>query len=138
MSLLLRKRDNLETLSDQIFASLFNNSFASYSNFMKTDIIEKEDGYNFLIDIPGISKEDIKISLEEGNLEISISSKKEENKEIKFLHKERFYGTATRTYYVGDHIKNEDIKASYDNGVLNIFIPKKEIVKEEKTFINID
>lgn len=138
MSLLLRKRDNLETLSDQIFASLFNNSIASYSNFMKTDIIEKENGYNFLIDIPGISKEDIKISLEEGNLEISISSKNEENKEIKFLHKERFYGTAVRTYYVGDHIKNEDIKASYDNGVLNIFIPKKEIVKEEKTFINID
>lgn len=138
MSLLLRKRDNLETLSDQIFASLFNNSMASYSNFMKTDIIEKENGYNFLIDIPGISKEDIKISLEEGNLEISISLKNEENKEIKFLHKERFYGTAVRTYYVGDHIKNEDIKASYDNGVLNIFIPKKEIVKEEKTFINID
>lgn len=139
MNLLLRKKDNLESLNDQLFANFLANPVAGYSNFMKSDIIEKEKGYEFSIEIPGAKKEDIKISLDEGNLEISVTIKKETTEEeSKYIHRERFYGTSTRTYYVGEYIKNEDIKASFNDGILKLFVPKKEIVKEEKTFINIE
>lgn len=139
MNLLLRKKDNFEILSDHLFANFFKNPITNHNIFMKSDIVENKNGYEIIIDIPGFSKEDIKISLEEGNLEVSVSSKKEESKdEVKYLRKERFNGTFIRTYYVGDHIKTEDINASLNNGVLKLFIPKKEIEKVEKAFININ
>ena len=98
---------------------------------MKTDIKEKKDKYIIEMDLPGFEKENIKLELNNGYLTIS---GKQENKideeEEKFVHKERFYGECTRSFFVGDNIKEEDIDAEFKNGILKIDIPKKEEQKE--------
>ena len=86
------------------------------------------------IDLPEVKKEDIHISLKDGTLTVSAeynSENNEKDKHGKYLCRERHYGTYSRSYYVGDEVKYEDIKAKLDNGVLNLTIAKKE-AKEEK------
>ena len=99
-------------------------------SLMKTDIREKKDKYLIDVDLPGFEKENIKLSLNDGYLEISAKVEKEENgDEEKMVRQERFYGECSRSFYVGDEIKEEDINAEFKNGILKIEIPKKE---EEK------
>ena len=102
------------------------------SSIMKTDIKELKDGYEIHVDLPGYEKENINLELNDGYLQVTAKQEKEENKEEegKFIHKERFYGTCSRSFYVGDQIKEEDIRAEFKNGILKICVPKKE-VKEE-------
>ncbi len=102
------------------------------SSIMKTDIKELKDGYEIHVDLPGYEKENINLELNDGYLQVTAKQEKEENKEEegKFIHKERFYGTCSRSFYVGDQIKEEDIRAEFKNGILKISVPKKE-VKEE-------
>ena len=99
-------------------------------SLMKTDIREKKDKYLIDVDLPGFEKENIKLSLNDGYLEISAKVEKEDNSdEEKMVRQERFYGECSRSFYVGDEIKEEDINAEFKNGILKIEIPKKE---EEK------
>lgn len=104
------------------------------SSIMKTDIKEKKDKYIIEMDLPGYEKENINISLKEGYLEVLAEVTKiensEENDEEKFIHKERYYGHCARSFYVGEQINEEDIKAEFKNGILKINIPKKEEKKE--------
>ncbi|MDO4499770.1 MAG: Hsp20/alpha crystallin family protein [Erysipelotrichaceae bacterium] len=100
---------------------------------MLTDIKEHEDHYDVLIDLPGFKKEDISIELENGYLNITAAKglrEDEENKSGKLIRQERYYGTMSRGFYVGDNIGNEDIKAKYEGGVLSIAVPKKEVTKQ--------
>ena len=112
-----------------LFDDFFDDNFFSKKekNLMKTDIKEKKDKYVIEMDLPGFEKENIKLELNNGYL--TISGKQENNideEEEKYVRKERFYGECTRSFYVGDNIKEEDIEAEFKNGILKIDIPKKQ------------
>ncbi len=94
---------------------------------MLTDVKEHEDHYEVEIDLPGFKKEEINIQLKEGYLTITASKgldEEEKNKKGKIVRQERYAGVMQRTYYVGTQLTHEDIKAKYENGVLNLTIPK--------------
>ena len=121
-----------------IFDDFFTTTPKRSVSSMKTDILEVDNGYELHIDVPGFGKEDIKISLDKGYL--NIEAKKEENKEENsshYLRRERFEGTCARSFYVGEDIREEDIKAKYDKGILNLFIPKEGTNKKEMKYIDI-
>ena len=98
------------------------------SSIMKTDIKEKKDKYVIQMDLPGYEKDNIDLQLKDGYLEVTASVEKEENnsEDEKFVHKERFYGHCSRSFYVGDDVSEEDIHAQFKNGILEIDIPKKD------------
>ena len=127
-----------------LFGDMFRDPFftESENKIMKTDIREKDDKYLIDIDLPGYEKENIKISVEDGYLTVqaTIDSNNEEKEKGKFVRKERYMGTCSRSFYVGDEVKNEDIKASFKKGILSIEVPKKEPNKEipEKRYIEIE
>lgn len=116
----------------------------SANGLMKTDIKESEEGFTVEMDLPGFCREDISAELKDGYLTVTATAKKaEENtsdKKEKYVQKERFHATCNRSFYVGDNMKQEDIKAKYENGVLTLQVPKKEEIPEEQTkkFITID
>ena len=96
---------------------------------MKTDVREHEDGYELDVDLPGIKKEDVKVKLDEGYLTITATSAQnndEKDKKGNYIRRERFTGSYSRSFYVGDEVKETDIKAKFDNGVLQLSIPKIE------------
>ena len=98
-------------------------------NLMKTDIKEKKDGYELEIDLPGFKKDEISVELENGYLTVSAAKgldKDEEDKKGKYIRKERYAGAMQRSFYVGDAITQEDIKAKYENGILRLSVPKKD------------
>ena len=104
---------------------------------MKTDIKESEEGFTVEMDLPGFCREDISAELKDGYLTVTATAKKaEENtsdKKEKYVQKERFHATCNRSFYVGDNMKQEDIKAKFENGVLTLQVPKKEESPEEQT-----
>ena len=112
-------------------------------NLMKTDVKETEDGYEVDVDLPGFKKDEISLELNNGYLTISTEKSLEkdkenkENKKGKMLRQERYSGVMQRSFFVGEHLTEEDIKASYENGVLHVMIPKKEArkVPEKKTIL---
>ena len=112
------------------------------SKLMKTDIKEKKDKYIIDIDLPGYDKEGIKIEIQDGYLTVHAKVNKEEDdkEKGKFVRKERYTGECSRSFYVGDAVKEEDIKAKFKNGTLTIEVPKKEEHKEleEKKYIPIE
>ncbi len=111
-----------------LFDDFFDDGFLSKKekSLMKTDIRETKDKYIIDVDLPGFSKENIKLALNKGYLEISAKVEKEDNsdEEAKYVRKERFYGECSRNFYVGDDIKEEDIQAEFKNGILKIEVPK--------------
>jgi HSP20 family molecular chaperone IbpA len=118
---------------------LFNDFFGGDDFFtgresaiMKTDIKEKKDSYIIEMDLPGYEKENINLELKDGYLNVSAKVEKEEKSDEneKFVHKERFYGHCARSFYVGEQITEEDIKAEFKNGTLKVCVPKKEEKKE--------
>ena len=98
-------------------------------NLMKTDVKETGNAYEIDIDLPGFKKDEITVDLENGYLTISAAKgldKDEEDKKGKYIRKERYAGTMQRSFYVGDAITHEDIKAKFENGILSLTIPKKD------------
>ena len=107
---------------------------------MKTDVKETDEGYELDVELPGFKKEEIKLELNSGYLTISTEKSLEKNdseRKGKILRQERYMGTMQRSFYVGDSITEEDIKAKYENGVLSLTLPKKEAKKvpEKKTIL---
>lgn len=100
--------------------------------FMKTDVKETEDGYSLDIELPGYQKDNLQLELKEGYLTVTATTRKEENNENDghFIRRERFVGTSSRSFYVGEVVTQEDIKAKFESGILNIFVPKKEAQPE--------
>ena len=108
---------------------------------MRTDVKETENGYELDIDIPGYKKEDVKAKLKDGYLTISAETNNEnESKDDdgKYIRRERYYGSMSRTFYVGDGVKDEDIKAKYADGTLSLFVPKPQPVIPEEKYIAIE
>ncbi len=123
-----------------LFDDLFDDMFPSFNTrntaLMKTDIREKDGRYLLDIDLPGYQKEDIKIAIFNGNLTISAEhNETNEEKDAKgnILRKERYSGSCSRTFYVGDAIKESDIHASFTNGILTIDFPSEAKKQEEET-----
>ena len=109
---------------------------------MKTDVRELEDHYEVDIDLPGFKKEEIKLELDNGNLTVSAArnaSEEEKNEEGKVIRQERYMGAMQRSFYVGEYITEEDVKARFEDGVLKLTVPKKEAPKPpEKKSIAIE
>ena len=109
-------------------------------NLMKTDIKEMEDGYELEMDLPGFAKEEIHASLENGYLTISaakgLNEDEQEKESGRYIRRERYAGACQRSFYVGEDITEEDIKAEFKHGLLKLFVPKKEAkpaVEQKKT-----
>ena len=108
---------------------------------MKTDVKETDEGYEVDVDLPGFKKDEINLELNNGYLTISAEKALEkdgENKKGKMLRQERYSGMMQRSFYVGDYVTEEDVKASYESGVLHVFVPKKEAKLPEKKTILIE
>lgn len=109
---------------------------------MRTDVRETEKGYELDIDLPGFKKEDVHAELKNGYLTISAQKglEKEEKKteEGRYLRRERYSGSLSRSFYVGDAITEDDVKAKFENGILQISLPKKEAAVPEQKRIMIE
>ncbi len=128
-----------------LFDEMFRDPFfeGTESKLMKTDIKEKKDKYVIDIDLPGYEKEDIKMEISDGYLTVHASVNKEvddEKEKGKYVRKERYVGECSRSFYVGEHVREDEIKAKFKNGTLMIEIPKKDDKKElpEKKYIPIE
>ena len=124
-----------------VFEGFFNDSFFptvfSSSGAIKADIRETEKEYIIDAEIPGVRKEDIKIELRDDILTVGVEHNEEVNEERNnFIRRERRYGAYSRSFHV-DNVKNEDVTAKYDNGVLTINLPKSEGNKVNRHRINI-
>ena len=104
---------------------------------MRTDVKETKDGFLMTIDMPGFNKEDINLSLEDGYLTVKAERKEKEEESDRYVRRERQM-SIKRSYYVGENLAPEDIKAKYDNGVLELNVPKKEEKKIAARSIKID
>ena len=110
------------------------------ASVMKTDIKETDSSYEIEIELPGFDKNDVKAQLNNGYLVISASKteNKDEQEGKKYLRRERYTGSCSRSFYVGDELRQEDIKARFDKGVLTLIVPKHvEKPVEENKFISI-
>ena len=110
---------------------------------MRTDVKEHETGYELDIDLPGYKKEDVQAELKDGYLTITATTKTNDDQKDeagKYIRRERYYGTCSRSFYVGEDIKQEDIKAKFEDGILKVAVPKKEAKPkvEENKYITIE
>ncbi len=134
--------------TDNFVNDWFNETFnstpalfkATGSSLMSADVKEFKDHYELALELPGYKKEDVTASLKDGYL--TIEGKREdkhdeEDNKGRFIRRERYVGTLTRSFYVGEDVKQEDIKAKFDNGVLEINVPKVEYKPEIEEARNI-
>ncbi len=115
------------------------------ANMMKTDVQEHDDHYEVDIDLPGFKKDEISLELKDGYLVITaakgLDKDEKEKKTGKFVRRERYAGSMSRSFYIGEDIKEEDIRAKYEGGVLKLNIPKAQENQpqvEEKKYIAIE
>ena len=104
-------------------------------NLMKTDVRELDDSYELDIDLPGFKKEEVSAELKNGYLVISAAKgldKDEQDKEGRLIRQERYSGSCSRSFYVGDGVTEEDIHGKFENGILRLTVPKKENQKVEE------
>ena len=133
-----------ENLLDDFFDFPFGSNYtATDSSRMKTDIKEMENGDEVTMNLPGVKKEDVKAELKDGYLTISASSnsnKDEKDEEGRYIRRERYSGSCSRSFYVGDAVTEADIKAKFENGTLTMMIPKKEVqpAVEKKKYIALE
>jgi HSP20 family molecular chaperone IbpA len=116
-------------------------NMAAVQGVMKTDIKENDKEYELTIELPGYKKENVNAELKDGYLIINATNEKneEEKDEKGYIRKERYYGSCQRSFFVGKNLKEEDIKAKFDNGVLTLNVPKEvERLPEEKKYIAIE
>lgn len=105
-------------------------------SMMKTDIKETEKAYELEIDLPGFKKENVHAELKDGYLTVNAStesSSEDKSEDGTYLRKERFTGSCSRSFFVGDEISEDDIRAKFEDGILKITVPKKELPAPEET-----
>ena len=113
-------------------------------NIMKTDVKENDHAYEIDIDLPGFKKDEIKMQLQDGYLTVSAEKgldKDEKTKEGKYIRRERYAGSMSRSFYVGEDVKEEDIHPKYAHGILSFTVPKKEekkAVEKKDNYISIE
>ena len=133
----------LANKNSNVLDDLWDNVFTGFNTnrLMKTDVHEKDGKYIMDIDLPGYKKDDVMISLYNGNL--TISAEKNESNEEKdakgnLIRQERYSGSCSRSFYVGDSIRDNDIQASFKDGILTITVPTEAHKEEtEKKYIDI-
>ena len=145
MTLVPRNNNLGVSLFDNMFDEFFRDPFFTRNNsvkFMKTDIQEKDNSYVLDMDLPGYEKGDIKAQLKDGYLTITAqknASNEDKDEKGNYIRRERYCGKCSRSFYIGDSLKEEDIKASFNNGILQLIFPKEVIRKDEQTkYITID
>lgn len=121
-----------ELMNDPFERAFFRRSNPLYGkreqNLMKTDVKEKEDAYEVNIDLPGFKKDDISVKLENGYLTIGAAKqldKEEKDEKGSYIRKERYEGSCSRSFFIGDDIRKEDISAKLEDGILKLTFPKK-------------
>ena len=133
-----------ENLLDDFFGFPFDGDYNYYAaGLMTTDVKDTDHGYEVTMNMPGVKKEDVKAELKDGYLTVSAVSNKqtdEKNSEGKYLRRERYSGSCSRSFYVGEGVKQEDIKAKFEDGTLKLEIPKEEAkpAVEQKKYISIE
>ena len=111
------------------------------SHIMKTDVKETDGTYELEVDLPGFKKDEINVKLEDGYMTISAAKgldTEKKDKHGKIIRQERYEGAMQRSFYVGEGVKTEDVKAKYEDGVLKLDIPKKELNLPGNNTINIE
>lgn len=135
--------DFMDDAFERNFFGVRNPLYGKHSkNLMKTDVKETETGYELDIDLPGFKKDEISAHLEDGYLTVSAAKgvdKDEKDNEGRYIRRERYSGSMTRSFYVGNAVTEEDIKAKYEDGILSLSIPKKDPkAVEAKKYIAIE
>lgn len=131
-----------ESFLDDFFDSPFTTGYDA-SSLMHTDIKDTDTGYELTMDMPGVKKEDVTAQLKDGYLTIQASSNSEREKKDddgRYIRRERYVGSSSRSFYVGEDVTEEDIKAKFEDGTLKIRIPKKEAKSavEQQKYIAIE
>ena len=115
---------------DREFLGAHNPLYGKHAkNMMKTDIHEKDDGYELAVELPGFKKDEINVDVSDGYLTIKAAKgldKDENDKKGHLIRRERYAGAMSRSFYVGENVEQEDIKAEFKHGILKLFVPKKE------------
>lgn len=123
-------RDIFDDFMDFSFPDVNKELYGKHAKqVMKTDVRELDQGYEIIIDLPGFKKDEIEVQLEDGYLTISAAKgldKDESDKEGKYIRKERYAGSMSRSFYVGEEISEEDVRGKFEDGILKIDVPKKE------------
>ena len=117
-----------EDLLDDFFGEPFGGYDYSESGLMTTDVKDSDKGYEVTMNMPGVKKEDVKAELKDGYLTVSAETntrKDEKDEDGKYIRRERYAGSTSRSFYVGDGVKNDEVHAKFENGVLKLSIPKK-------------
>ena len=132
-----------EDLFDDFFGFPFGGYGWNGGSLMKTDIKDTDQGYEMTMNLPGVKKEDIKAELKNGYLTINVSSNKDNDEKDEnghYIRRERYSGNCSRSFYVGDQITQEDIKAKFEDGILKIDVPKKDAKPEveENKYVSIE
>ena len=112
-------------------------------NMMKTDVKETDKEFEVDIDLPGFKKDEIQMQLENGCLTVSAAKgldKDEQDKDGRYIRRERYAGSMSRSFYVGEHVTEKDIHPKYEDGILRFAVPKEEqkAVEEKKHYISIE
>ena len=112
------------------------------ANVMKTDVRETKDGYDVFVDLPGFKKEDVKLDLQNGYLTITANRSEnldEKDNEGRYIRQERCTGSCARSFYVGEELKPTDVAAKFENGILELKLPKaeKQLPEKPNTLIEI-
>ena len=134
---------------ENLFDNFFDNNFFSGRNplygkhekdIMKTDVREKDGNYEVFVDLPGFKKEDVTLNLENGYLTITAEKglEKDEDEKGSYVRKERWSGSCLRSFYLGDGVRAEDIKAKMEDGILTLTFPKEVKKLPEKNTILIE
>lgn len=107
---------------------------SSAKGMMNTDVKETENGYEIAVELPGFKKEEVLADLSNGYLTIKAEREADNDTEENgsYIRRERYYGSCSRSFYVGETIREEDIKARFENGLLKLSVPKKD-TKEVET-----
>ena len=129
--------DDFDNLMNFSFPDVDKTLYGKHAkNMMKTDVKEKDNGYEVAIDLPGFKKDEISAELKDGYLTVSAAKgldKDEEDKKGHYIRQERYSGAMSRTFYVGEDVKQEDIKAKFENGILSLSVPKPVEQKKVET-----
>ena len=112
-------------------------------NLMKTDVKDTDTGYEVDVDLAGFKKDEIQIELEKGLLTVTAAKgldKDEKDKKDNYIRRERYAGSMSRSFYVGEHVTEDDIHPKYENGILSFTVPKEEAkaIEDKKHYISIE
>jgi len=126
----------IDNLVNQFWGESVNRNGQGW--YPKVDIVENESDFVLSAELPGMNREDIQVSLEDGVLTVSGERKFEEEKEGKnYLHRERTYGRFTRSFQMGKNVQADKISATYKEGLLHIVLPKAEEVKPRQIEVTV-